>query len=155
MFHSITFSPVRIMLACILVAMTSACAGGQSSPEPDSAAVAQAVTDSAVARERVHVTEMLDGARSVLASLLADSATATFEELMVVQPPEVEGKIPAMVVCGKISGKPGIGGRQGPTAFIYTSRWTVFVEEAANREAFVKLWGETCGNAASVKKGEG
>lgn len=97
--------------------------------------------------------EMLESARGVLASLLPDSASASFEELAVVQPPAVDGTAPAMVVCGKVTGRPGIGGRSTPTAFVYTSRWSVFVEEAANREAFRALWDRTCGNPGSVVKG--
>ena len=39
----------------------------------------------------------------------------------------------------------GIGGRSTPTRFIYQTKFALFVEEAANRQAFADLVGRTCG----------
>jgi hypothetical protein len=128
------------------VVVMSGCSASETPNASDSLAIVAAQADSAAEAELAHATELRVAAQGVMASLLRDSSSATFDSLVVVQPPQVEDRVPPMVVCGTISGKPGIGGRSTPTAFIYQSRWTVFVAEAANREAFAKLWGETCAN---------
>lgn len=138
-----------------LVGLLLGCRGESSTPGPDSAAVAQAAADSLTAAQRIRAAELLVDARGVIASLLADSASATFEEMVVVQPPASNGTTPALVVCGKVNGKPGIGGRSTPTSFVYTSRWSVFVEEASNQTAFRALWDRTCGHPGSVVQGDG
>ena len=71
--------------------------------------------------------------------------TAVFDSVVVIQPPAVGDRLPPMVVCGQISGKPGIGGRSTPTRFVYQTKFALFVEEAANRQAFADLVGRTCG----------
>ena len=116
-----------------------------SAPEadapPDSAAVREAERQAAIAAQAV---VLRDSAKAVLATLLADPSTATFDSLVVIQPPVEGGRRPALVACGRISGSPGIGGRRTPTRFVYQNRWTVFVEEDANREQFAELWAKSC-----------
>ncbi len=49
-----------------------------------------------------------------------------------------------MVVCGRIPGKPGIGGRSAPAAFVYQNRVTVFIEDPTNQKEFAEVWSGTC-----------
>jgi len=96
-----------------------------------------------------------DSAKATLAALLTAPASATFDSLVVIQPPEEDGRMPAPVVCGRIGGTPGIGGSRTPTRFIYQSRFTVFVEEAANQRQFSALWARTCGVPGGIVLIEG
>ena len=121
-----------------------ACAASKPSNGPDSATVARNLADSVARAEQQHAGELSDSARAALASLLKDPKSAAFDSVMVVQPPPVNGRPAPMVVCGRIRGKPGIGGRSAPAAFVYQNRMTVFVEDPTNRQAFGTVWSETC-----------
>lgn len=126
-----------------MVGMLVACGSApEADPAPDSAAIREAERQAAIAAQAV---VLRDSARVVLATLLADPSTATFDSLVVIQPPPEEGRRPPLVACGRIGGSPGIGGRRGLTRFVYQNRWTVFVEEDANRERFAELWAKSCG----------
>ncbi len=57
---------------------------------------------------------------------------------MVVQPPAVDGRTPGLAVCGRM----GSGGAL--SRFVYLGKFTVFVEEAKNREQFAQVWGKSC-----------
>jgi hypothetical protein len=98
--------------------------------------------------EQHEAVALADSARATLATLLTDPSTAAFDSLVVVRPPSSEeGRLAPLAVCGSIRGRPGIGGRATATRFVYQTKWAVFVEEAANREAFAELMGRTCGAA--------
>lgn len=122
---------------------TSACgsAGNDPATPPDSAAIREAERQVAIVAE---AETLRDSAKAVLATLLADPSTATFDSLVVIQPPPEGDRRPALVACGRIGGIPGIGGRRGMTRFVYQNRWTVFVEEEANRAQFAELWARSC-----------
>lgn len=92
-----------------------------------------------------------DSALVRFATLLDDPTTATFDSVVVVQPPPENGRLPARAVCGRIGGRPGIGGSRTPVRFIYIGAFTVFVEEAANRAKFAELWAKSCAPAGGVK----
>lgn len=126
---------------------STACSPSKPSNGPDSATVAQDLADSVAKVELQQAADLSEAARAALASLLKDPASATFDSLTVMQPPPVDGRPSPMVVCGRIRGKPGIGGRSGPAAFVYQNRMTVFVEDASNKEAFGEVWNETCGHS--------
>lgn len=128
---------------------TTGCSASKQNNGPDSAAIARAVTDSLAKLELLEATDLRDSARLVIASLLRNPKSATFDSLVVVQPPKVNNRWPLPVACGKVSGRPGIGGRSTATAFVYQGRLTVFVEDASNRATFAELWGRTCANPQS------
>jgi hypothetical protein len=132
-----------VALAASLAA--TSCSSSKPANAPDSAAVAQQAADSAAKAEAQRAADLQTEAESQLATLLKNPGSATFDSLKVVQPPESNGRLPAMAACGRISGKPGIGGHATPTAFIYQSRQAVFVDDAvAGHAAFVDLWGKLC-----------
>lgn len=130
--------------AALAISSAAACSSPKSSSGPDSATVARNVADSVARAEAQHAGELMDSARVALASLLKDPTSATFDSLMVVQPPPINGRPSRMVVCGRIRGKPGIGGRLAPAAFVYQSRLTVFVEDPTNQRAFGDVWSGMC-----------
>jgi hypothetical protein len=132
------------LIAFVLLAAVAACSSSKLSSRPDSAAVARTLADSLAQVAQRGASELEVSARATMASLLKDPKSAAFDSLMVVQPPEANGRMPAMVVCGRIRGKPGIGGRSAPSAFIYQNRMTVFVEDASNQKEFGTLWGRLC-----------
>lgn len=145
---------VYLFLGSALVALgpslsTTGCSASKGNSGLDSAAIAQAVTDSLAKLEQLEAIDLRDSARVVIASLLRNPKTAIFDSLVVVQPPKVNNRYPMPVACGKVRGRPGIGGRSGATAFVFQCRLTVFVEEASNRATFAELWGRTCGNPQS------
>ena len=120
------------MLAFVLAA---ACGGGEPEPAADSTTAVVATPDSAVAAA------LRDSALATLATLVDPPSRATFDSVVVIQPPHDGERLPAMAVCGRIGGLPG---RNTPTRFVYQSKWTVFVEEAANQAAFADLWARSC-----------
>jgi hypothetical protein len=145
--HWLLRVPEVVLGVFCMAATVAACSPSTpKSSGADSAAVAQQLADSLARAEQQHAAELGDSARAALSSLLKDPASATFDSLMVVQPPPVNGRPSPMVVCGRIRGKPGIGGRSGPAAFVYQNRMTVFVADASNKQAFGEIWGETCGH---------
>lgn len=133
-------------LPVVIILSLAACSGGSS--EGDSVdSTAQAVApnaDSLAQLAQAEAEAMLDSAKVTMASVLTNPASATFDSLVVVQPPSIEGRVPGMAVCGRIGGRPGIGGSRTPSRFIYRGKFTVFVEEAANREKFAELWDGAC-----------
>lgn len=138
-----------LFLGCALVVLGTsssavACTSSKPSNGPDSATVASNLADSVAKAEQQRAGALRDSARVALASLLKDPKSATFDSLMVVLPPPVNGRPSPMVVCGRIRGKPGIGGRSAPAAFVYQNRMTVFVTDASNKKAFGEVWSETC-----------
>lgn len=115
-----------------------ACGGGAPETAPDSTVATVAAPDTALAAT------LRDSAKATLATLLDDPVSATFDSVVVIQPPPDGARLPAMAVCGRIGGRPGIGGRTAPVRFVYQSKWTVFVEAAANQTAFGELWARSC-----------
>ena len=147
------FAPLRCFgLALVVISTTTAvvaCSPSKSSNGPDSATVARNLADSVAKAGVQHASELMDSARVALASLLKDPKSATFDSLMVVQPPPINGRPSRMVVCGRIRGKPGIGGRSAPAAFVYQNRMTVFVEDPTNQRAFGDVWSGLCAHPQS------
>ncbi|MGD9523297.1 MAG: hypothetical protein AB7P61_05670 [Gemmatimonadales bacterium] len=127
-----------------LLTLLLACSGD---PEPaaDPAALAAARADSLARAAAEAAPALRDSAQATLAALLDTPASATFDSVVVIQPPMDGDRLPGMVVCGRIGGRPGIGGSRTPVRFIYQNRWTVFIEEAANRAKFGELWDASCG----------
>jgi hypothetical protein len=116
----------------------AACEGRTPEAAPDSTATAVAAPDTAAALA------LRDSAKATLATL---ASRATFDSVVVIQPPHDGTRWPTMAVCGRIAGLPG---RTTPARFVYQSKWTVFVEEDANRAAFGELWGRSCAVAGSM-----
>jgi hypothetical protein len=130
----------------ITLLLLAACGGRSSPPAADSATTARHADDSLIARRTQQAPALEDTARRTLAVLLKHPESATFDSLTVVQPPKEGDNWPAPVVCGRIGGKPGIGGRNVPTPFIYQSRINVFVLDQSNGAAFAALRAKGCGN---------
>ncbi len=136
--------PEPLVHLFLLSFLLAACGGGDAAPEPDPAARQQAEADSVLEAARAGAGELVDSAKAVLATLLDNPTSATFDSVVVIQPPRTDGRFPAIVACGRIGGRPGIGGSRTPVRFIYQGKWTVFVEEAANQARFAELWGNLC-----------
>jgi hypothetical protein len=135
-------SLATILLGALFLSV--ACASPEPGPGKDGVEIVVVNVDS-LARAAVEAAlELRDSAKTTLATLLDNPASAVFGSLVVIQPPEVEGRLPSPAVCGWINGTPGIGGRSTPTRFVYQSKWTVFVEEEANRDKFLELWADAC-----------
>ena len=132
------------LLRSAAVMLVVGCASPKASDGVDSAAVAAARADSLARAAVVEATVLRDSAQATLATLLKNPATAVFDSVVVMQPPAVGDRLPPMVVCGRIHGKPGIGGGSTPTRFVYQTKFALFVEEAANRQAFADLVKRTC-----------
>lgn len=131
-------------VAMAALTLAAACSNRAADKVADPAAAVTARADSVLLAVRADAEKMRNDARTTLAELLRDPATASFDSLMVVQPPAEEGRVPPMAACGRIGGRPGIAGSNVPTRFVYQSRFTVFVEEEKNREEFAALWERTC-----------
>ncbi len=129
--------------------LMAACASPAPKAAVDSAVVAP--TDVSAAAPVIDSTALRDSAMATLAPLLDNPASATFDSVAVLQPAMVDGRWPMAVVCGRIGGKPGIGGSKASTRFIYQNRFTVFVEEQANQRQFNALWARTCAAEALEK----
>lgn len=143
-------SVARSLMLMIIMLMIAACSGYSSDRNADSAAVAAANADSIARPAAIDAATLRDSAQVTLATLLDDPASATFDSVVVIQPAPVDGRSPAPAVCGRIGGKPGIGGRSTPTRFVYLGRWTVFVEEAGNQAEFAAVWAKMCDAAAGT-----
>lgn len=135
-------SPRRTRSTVIAALLLAACGGGDApdTPAVDSAALADSLAQAA----RVEARVLVDSAKATLATLLDQPASATFDSVVVIQPPPADGRLPAMAACGRIGGRPGVGGSRSPVRFIYQGKWTVFVEEARNAEQFAGLWAKLC-----------
>lgn len=141
-----------ILASILLAALAVACTAGEPDTESgfDAAVVRMAQADSQLMAHRAMAGAFRDSAQATLASLLDDPASASFDSVVVIQPPMDGDRLPGLVVCGRIGGRPGIGGSRTPVRFIYQNRWTVFVEEADNRTKFGELWDATCDPAGEV-----
>jgi hypothetical protein len=138
-------------LALLSLLMFAAC--GEGEPKPDPAVLAAARADSIAAAQLASAPAFRDSAESRLATLFDDPASATFDSVVVVQPPAVDGRLPARAVCGRIGGRPGVGGSRTPVRFIYIGAFTVFVEEADNRAKFAELWARSCAPDENGERG--
>lgn len=138
-------SPFSLAARSAAVLLMVGCTSPKTDTVVDSTAVATARADSLAKAAVVDAIALRDSAQATIATLLKKPATAAFDSVVVMQPPPVGDRLPPMVVCGRVSGKPGIGGRQTPTRFVYQTKFALFVEEAANRQAFADLVGRTCG----------
>lgn len=133
----------------IALGLLGAACGEKAPPPPDPAVVAQQRADSVLAAHTQGAAALLDEAKGVMKQVLKDSATATFDSLVVVQPPMANGTWPAPAVCGRIGGKPGVKGTTGMTPFIYMNRMTVFVLESSNATEFAGLRAKMCDGAGT------
>lgn len=130
----------------IILAVLAACAPKEETPAVDSLAVARERVDSIRLARVAEAPALRDTAKATLATLLEDPASATWDSVVVIQPPPAaDGRLPALVVCGRMGSSPGIGGKAGMSRFVYQGKFTVYVEEAKNREQFAELWARTCG----------
>ncbi len=137
-------SSVAWTRAVIVILMTTACSDAARDNGADSAAIAPVNVDAIARSAATNAATLRDSAQATLATLLVNPASATFDSVVVIQPPSVDGRAPVLAVCGRIGGKPGIGGRSTPTRFVYQGRWTVFVEEAGNQAEFAAVWAKLC-----------
>ncbi len=137
-----------IVVSGLLASVVMACGPSDEGQgvAPDSAELEHAAALTLLAEAEA----LRDSARAVLATLLDDPASATFDSLVVLQPPVQDGRQPALVACGRIGGSPGIGGRRDRVRFVYQGRWTVFTEDASNAEEFAALWARTCGDEGAT-----
>lgn len=117
------------------VMVAAACAADRPVDDPGAAAPATVPAPPDTAR----VQALRDSAEAALVTLLARPTTATFDSVRVVQAVGTDERPGVLAVCGRFGGDGG-----APARFIYQSRWTVFVEEAANREQFREVWGRSC-----------
>lgn len=124
----------------------AACSRTAAPSAADSTAAAMRLDDSLIALRTKQAPAFADTARSTMAVLLKHPESATFDSLIVVQPPKQDGSWPEPWVCGRIGGKPGIGGRNTRTPFIYQNRINVFVLDQANGAAFAALRTKVCEN---------
>ncbi len=131
-------------LLTVIAVLTAGCSTPAPHNSADSAAPPAASPDAAAQPAAVDAATLRDSAQVTLATLLDNPANATFDSVVVVQPPPSEGRATEPAVCGRINGKPGIGGRSTPTRFVYQGRWTVFVEEAGNKAEFAAVWAKLC-----------
>jgi len=128
---------------CLVVA---ACGRSGAAPAADTLAVAKQRDDSVIALRTQQAPALADTARVTLASLLKQPESALFDSIVVVQPPKENGSWSAPWVCGRIGGKPGIGGRSTMTPFVYQNRINVFVLDKDNAAAFAALRAKGCEN---------
>lgn len=96
-----------------------------------------------------HAAEFIDTARATMSVLLKHPESVVLDSLTVVQPPKDGGQWPTPYVCGRIGGKPGIGGRNTMTPFVYQSRINVFLLDQTNGTEFAALRARTCANPAA------
>jgi hypothetical protein len=124
----------------VIVMLITACgrdtSGDGNADSLEAAAASMADTASAIA--------LRDSATATLATLLDTPATATFDSVVVMQPPRDGARTPPMAVCGRIGGAPGIKGSASPARFVYQSKWALYVEDAENREQFAQVWANLC-----------
>ncbi len=107
------------------------------------------VDDSLLTLRRQHAAAFVDTARRTLAVLLKHPESVVLDSLTVVQLPREGGQWPAPYVCGRIGGKPGIGGRNTMTPFVFQDRINVFLLDQTNGAAFAALHSRMCENPAA------
>ncbi len=134
----------RLLIGSVLVGVVVGCEAPAPKPAADSTTVAAPDPDSLARALATQAAELRDTAEATLATLLDNPATATWDSVVVVQPPRQDGRLPAMAVCGRIGGRPGVKGTRTPVRFIYLTKFTVFVEEAKNRGQFADVWNKNC-----------
>ena len=141
---------MRSRLAAIVTPLLVVACSHTSTPSAaDSTAAGTHLDDSIIALRTQQAPALADTARSTLAVLLQHPESAIFDSLIVMQPPKAEGSWPAPVVCGRIGGKPGIGGRSTLTSFVYQSRINVFVLDPEQRVGIRRAPCEGCDNPAA------
>ena len=140
---------MRLDVATAVLLFLGACGHASAPSAADSTAAAAHVDDSIITLRTQLAAALADTARSTLAVLLKHPESAVFDSLVVVQPPKAVGSWPAPVVCGRIGGKPGIGGRSTLTPFVYQNRINVFVLDQNNGSAFAALRAKGCDNPAA------
>jgi hypothetical protein len=129
--------------------LLAACSHTSAPPPADSTATAAHLDDSIVALRTQQAPAFADTARNTLKVLLKHPESAVFDSLIVVQPPKEGGSWPTPWVCGRIGGKPGIGGRSTLTPFVYQNRINVFLLDQSNGAAFAVLRAKGCDNPAA------
>lgn len=139
----------RMTLTTLAGLLLAACGRANAPPAVDSTALARRADDSTIASRTAAAPALADSARTTLKVLLKHPESATFDSVVVVQPPKDGGKWPTPWVCGRIGGKPGIGGRSAMTPFVYQNRINVFVLDQQNGAAFAALQARGCDNPAS------
>ena len=135
--------------AVVVSSLVAACARPSAPPVADNTAVAAHADDSMLALRTQHAAEFIDTARTTMAVLLKHPESVSLDSVTVVQPPRDGGQWPTPYVCGRIGGKPGIGGRNTMTPFVYQSRINVFLLDQTNGTAFAALRARTCANPAA------
>lgn len=142
---------MQIRRPAVVVTTLAGSACGRPSPPavPDTAIVAVHTDDSILARRTQRASVLIDTARATMAVLLKHPESVVLDSLTVVQPPKDGGQWPAPYVCGRIGGKPGIGGRKAMTPFVYQSRINVFLQDQTNGPAFAALHAKMCENPAA------
>ena len=139
----------RSEIVGVTLLMVAACGHPSPPSRADSTAAAAHLDDSIIALRTQQAPALADTARNTLSVLLKHPESAVFDSLVVVQAPKVDGSWPTPVVCGRIGGKPGIGGRSTLTPFVYQSRINVFVLDQNNGPAFAALRAKGCDNLAA------
>lgn len=139
----------RRIAANVSLLLLVACSRPGAPPAADSTAVVAHQDDSIIALRTQQAPAIADTARSTLAVLLKHPESAVFDSMVVVQPPKEGDNWPAPVACGRIGGKPGIGGRSTLTPFVYQNRINVFVLDQSNGPAFAALRAKECGNTGA------
>jgi len=138
---------MRRRVAVVAMLLLFAACSHPSAPSPaDSTAAAMRLDDSIIALRTKQAPAFADTARRTVAVLLKHPESATFDSLVVVQPPKQDGRWPEPWLCGRIGGKPGIGGRNTRTPFIFQNRINVFVLDVSNGAAFAALRAKVCDN---------
>jgi hypothetical protein len=138
----------RTIVVIIAAFAIAACGRPNAPPAADSTALAQHADDSIIALRTQQAPAIADTARMTLKVLLKHPERALFDSIVVVQPPKEDGRWPTPFVCGRIGGKPGIGGRNAMTPFVYQNRVNVFVLDQSNGPAFAALRARGCDNPA-------
>src|SRR4051794_16884407 len=97
-------------IALVLVIAALGC-GPSKSPDgtaataTDSATVVVRRNDSTVKASLQQATALRTDAESDMRALYKDPATVVLDSLRIVQPPEKDGRLPAMAACGVIKGR--------------------------------------------------
>jgi hypothetical protein len=136
-------------MAVVAISLAAACARPGAPAAADSAATAAHLDDSILSLRTQHAAEFIDTARATMSVLLKHPESMVLDSLTVVQLPKDGGEWPTPYVCGRIGGRPGIGGRTTMTPFVYQSRVNVFLQDQANGTAFAALRARTCDNPAA------